>query len=132
MDLIAVLLKNMKQHTKTKYFVTDVIDAIFEEIYRQMERNDFKESQRRIAVVKFVAEAYNYKVLHTDTIVEFLYRLINYDIDEKCPDQYLASLDINPIDSFRIRLVCTILDSLSQYFWKSERRMAMDRYLIFL
>ena len=82
MDLIAVLLKNLKQHSQTRYFVTDVIDAIFEEIYRQMERNDFKESQRRIAVVKFVAEAYNYKVLHTDTIVEFLYRLINYDINE--------------------------------------------------
>jgi regulator of nonsense transcripts 2 len=132
MGLIAVLLKNLKQHPDTRYFVTDLLDAIFEEIYRQMERNDFKESQRRIAVVKFIAEAYNYKVLHTDTIIEFLYRLINYDIINKCQDQYLASLDTNPIDSFRIRLVCTILDVLSQYFWKSERRMAMDRYLIFL
>lgn len=83
-------------------------------------------------MVKFIAEAYNYKVLHTDTIIEFLYRLINYDIINKCQDQYVASLDTNPIDSFRIRLVCTILDVLSQYFWKSERRMAMDRYLIFL
>jgi len=49
MGLIAVLLKNLKQHPETKnyttrYFVTDLLDAIFEEIYRQMERNDFKES----------------------------------------------------------------------------------------
>ena len=44
MGLIAVLLKNLKQHPDTRYFVTDLLDAIFEEIYRQMERNDFKES----------------------------------------------------------------------------------------
>jgi len=44
MGLIAVLLKNLKQQPDTRYFVTDLLDAIFEEIYRQMERNDFKES----------------------------------------------------------------------------------------
>ena len=60
-----------------------------------------------------------------------LYRLINYEIQFREMDQYLKGLDTNPIDSFRIRLVCTLLDALGQYFWKGERRTTMDRFLIF-
>ena len=82
-------------------------------------------------VVKFIAEAYNYKLIHTDTLFDFLYRLINYDIKMRETDEYFASLDTNPIDSFRIRLVCTILDSLGKYFWKGWRRTQMDRFLLF-
>jgi len=59
-----------------------------------------------------VAEAYNHKLLHTDNLFDLLYKLINYDIVTRKTDTYLASLDTNPIDSFRIRLVCTLLDSL--------------------
>ena len=34
-------------------------------------------------------------------------------------------------DSFRIRLVCTLLDSLGKYFTKGKRRLLMDRFLVF-
>ena len=108
-----------------------MLDQIFEDVYRSFEQNDFKESQRRIAVIKFVAECYNYKVIHTDTLIDILYRLINYDIEYHEMDSYLKGLDTNPIDSFRIRLVCTLLDALGHYFWKGERRSMMDRFLIF-
>jgi len=59
-----------------------------------------------------VAEAYNFKLMHTDTLFDILYRLINYDIKNREVDAYFQSLDTNLIDSFRIRLVCTLLDSL--------------------
>jgi len=38
---------------------------------------------------------------------------------------------MNPIDSFRIRQVCTLLDTLGNYFWKGQRRAQMDRFLVF-
>lgn len=82
-------------------------------------------------MIKFIAESYNYQVIHTDTLMDVLYRLINYDIQNREVDSYLKGLDSNPIDSFRIRLVCTLLDALGHYFWKSERRTMMDRFLIF-
>ena len=50
------------------------------------ERNlqfNFKEAQKRVQLVKFIAEAYNYKLIHTDTLFDLLYRLINYDIKER-------------------------------------------------
>ena len=83
---------------------------------RAIERNDFKESQRRITLIKFIAEAYNYKLILTDTLFDLLYRLINYDIEERKEDTYLKSLDSNQIDSFRIRLICFLLDSLDVKF----------------
>lgn len=127
---IAILLKTLKAQHGKKDFVTMVVDQVFEEIIRAMERNDFKESQRRLGVAKFISEAYNYKLLHTDTLFDVLYKFINYDIELKVPDVYLQSLDENPVDSFRIRFVCTVLDSLGQYFWKGERRTRMDRFLL--
>ena len=42
----------------------------------------------------------------------------------------MKSID-SPMDSFRIRLVCTVLDSLGKYFHKGERRLIMDRFLFF-
>ena len=77
---VAVLLYMLKKETKTHNFVVSLMDAVFEEILRAIERNDFKESQQRISVVKFVAEAYNHKLLHTDNLFDLLYKLINYDI----------------------------------------------------
>lgn len=96
--------------------VTEILEQVFEEILRAIERNDFKESQRRITLIKFVAEAYNYKLILTDTLFDLMYRLINYDIEERKEDIYLKSLDANQIDSFRIRLICFLIDSLDVKF----------------
>ena len=37
----------------------------------------------------------------------------------------------DPNDCFRVRLVCTALDSLGPYFTKGKRRLLMDRFLVF-
>ena len=81
--------------------------------------------------MKFIAECYNYKVIHSDTLFCLLYRLINWDIYADCIDKVLEKLDLVN-DCFRIRLVCTCLDSLGKYFTKgAKRRLLMDRFLIF-
>mmetsp|Transcript_26302 Transcript_26302/g.35112 ORF Transcript_26302/g.35112 Transcript_26302/m.35112 type:complete len:178 (-) Transcript_26302:111-644(-) len=80
--------------------------------------------------MKFVAECYNYKVIHTDTLFCVLYKLINWDLYGDRPDETLANLD-SPSDCFRVRLVCTILDSMGPYFSRGKRRLLMDRFLIF-
>lgn len=87
MEAIAMLLCQMKaQNDQLKGFVLDLLDVVFEDMYRSLEVNDYKESQRRVSVVKFIAEAYNYKLIHTDTLMDILYRLINYDITQRKTD----------------------------------------------
>lgn len=34
-------------------------------------------------------------------------------------------------DSFRIRLICTVLDTLGKYFQRGERKKIMDRFLMY-
>ena len=80
--------------------------------------------------MKFLAECFNYKVIHTDSLFCLLYKLINWDIVKDCEDERLAALD-NPDDCFRIRLVCTTLDNLGKFFNKGKRSLLMDRFLIF-
>ena len=80
--------------------------------------------------MKFLAECYNYKVIHTDTLFCLLYKLINWDIVENREDTKIAAFDsLN--DCFRIRLVCTLLDNLGKFFIKGKRGLLMDRFLIF-
>lgn len=65
--------------------------------------------------MKFIGECYNFKVIRTQTLFDLLYKLMNYDNFNKVEDDYMKSLD-SPQDSFRIRLICTTLDSLGRYF----------------
>jgi regulator of nonsense transcripts 2 len=113
MDTIAILLASLKEHHRI--FVIKIIDHIIEEIIRGCEKNDFKEAQRRVAIMKFMGECYNYKVIHTETIFDLFYKLMNIDHYYHQEDEYMKALD-SPADSFRIRLICTALDSLGRYF----------------
>ena len=45
-------------------------------------------------------------------------------------DEYMAQFDSSQ-DSFRIRLICTLLDSLGKFFNRGERKKQMDRFLIY-
>lgn len=80
--------------------------------------------------MQFIAECYNYKVIHSDSLFGLLYKLINWDMYADCPDKVYEKLD-QQNDCFRIRLVCSLLDNLGKYFTKGKRRLLMDRYLIF-
>lgn len=100
-------------------------------------------------MIKFVGECYNFKVIHTTSLFDLLYRLININYSygllyeegvqggepqQFCSiDEYMKSLD-SPGDSFRIRLICTILDSLGKYFSRvtGSRKKEMDRFLMYL
>jgi len=75
MDVMAILLASLR--TFHRPFVISLMDQIFEELDRSFERNDFKDSQRRIALIKFIGECYNYRVVRTNTLFDLLYRLIN-------------------------------------------------------
>lgn len=128
MECIALVLAAIRQGHRN--FVILILDHIFEQVFRGIEENDFKDAQRRVTVMKFLAECFNYKVIHTDTLFALLYKLINWDICINKEDLRFAALD--SVDNcFRIRLVCTLLDNLGKFFNKGKRALLMDRFLIF-
>jgi len=103
-----VLLASLKRGHRS--FVFRLLDSLLEEVLRSLERNDFKEAQRRVALAKFFGEAFNYRVIGTQTLFDLMYRIINYDWLSASEDKYFKNYDSNN-DSFRIRIICTILVS---------------------
>ena len=43
--------------------------------------------------MKFMGECYNYNIIHTLTLFDLLYKLINYDYYYRVDDPYMKSLD---------------------------------------
>ena len=73
-------------------------------------------------MARFWGDSYNYRVIDTETLLDLMYRIINYDYEKGCEYELLKAFDSNN-DSFRIRLICTILDSLGKYFWRGPRKI---------
>uniref|UniRef100_A0AAV2IXE6 MIF4G domain-containing protein n=1 Tax=Knipowitschia caucasica TaxID=637954 RepID=A0AAV2IXE6_KNICA len=81
-----------------------VVDGVLEDIRLGMEVNQPKFNQRRISSAKFLGELYNYRM-----------------VDPLDPPEHL----------FRIRLVCTLLDTCGQYFDRGSSKKKLDCFLIY-
>ena len=112
-------------------FVVSVFDNLLENITLGLEQNDFKFNQRRIAEVKYLGELYNYKMLDSPVIFDTLYRIVSFGHPSGTPSpERYNSLD-PPDDFFRIRLVCTILDTCGTCFERGPAKKKLDFFLTF-
>ena len=105
-----------------------VIDGVLENTRLGMETNYFRDNQRRLSTVKYLGEMYNYQLIDSDIIFNNLYLLITFgaSIDTSVPSE----LD-PPEHLFRIRLVCTILDTTGQYFTRGSAKKKLDCFLTY-
>ena len=127
--LLAVLIGSLYRYHQD--FVITVIDNLLESITIGLEQNDFKFNQRRLAEVKYLGELYNYKMVDSPVIFDSLYRLVTFGHSGGTPiPDKLNPLDL-PEDFFRIRLVCTILDTCGVCFDRGPARKKLDFFLTF-
>lgn len=127
--LLAVLLGALFRYHQS--FAIGVIDNVLEQIVLGLEQNDFKFNQRRTAEVKYLGELYNYKVVDSGVIFDTLYRIITYGHEGGRPMPGRANMFDLPDDFFRIRLVCTILDTCGICFDRGSSRKKLDFFLTF-
>ena len=127
--LLAILASALYRYHQD--FVIGVIDNVLEQITLGLEQNDFKFNQRRIADVKYLGELYNYKLVDSTVIFDMLYRIVAFGQEGGTPAPgKVNSLD-QPDDFFRIRLVCTILDTCGVCFDRGNSRKKLDFFLTF-
>jgi regulator of nonsense transcripts 2 len=127
--LLAVLIQALFRYHQD--FVITVIDNVLEQITLGLELNDFKFNQRRISEAKYLGELYNYKMVDSTVIFDTLYRIVTFGHENGVPEPgKLCSLDL-PDDFFRIRLVCTILDTCGICFDRGSSRKKLDFFLTF-
>ena len=97
---MANLLAGLERYQE--WVIPVVVDSVLEDIRLQMEINLPKFNQRRIAMVKYLGEMYNYRLVDSSLIFNQLYSFITFGVLYDYPD-YVSDLD--PPDSlFRIRM----------------------------
>ncbi|RNA18662.1 regulator of nonsense transcripts 2 isoform X1 [Brachionus plicatilis] len=110
-----------------------IVDAVIEDIRLGLEINLAKFNQRRVSMVKYLAELYNYRMVESSIIFKTLYTLITFGVSYDL-NELIANADTcaDPLDNyFRIRLVCTLLDTCGQYFDRGSTKKKLDCYLIY-
>ncbi|XP_046745655.1 regulator of nonsense transcripts 2 [Diprion similis] len=105
-----------------------VVDGVLEDIRLCMEINLPKYNQRRIAMVKYLGELYNYRLVESGDIFRTLYLLITFGV---ATDHTVPTILDPPEHLFRIRLVCTLLETCGQYFSGGSSKKKLDYFLIF-
>ncbi|ETN43471.1 uncharacterized protein HMPREF1541_02630 [Cyphellophora europaea CBS 101466] len=127
--LLAVLLGALYRYHQD--FAISVIDNVLENITLGLEQNDFKFNQRRIAEVKYLGELYNYKMVDSAVIFDTLYRIMTFGHEGGKPVPGKSSPFDMPDDFFRIRLVCTVLDTCGVCFDRGSSKKKLDFFLTF-
>lgn len=126
--LLASLLAHLYRYRTD--FVVKVIDNVVESISAGMEQNDFKNNQRRIAEVKYLAEIYNYRLVEHAVIFDVMYRIMTFGHGGPPVPGRLNPFDM-PDDFFRIRLIYFILEASGVYFNKGAAGKKLDYFLSF-
>ncbi|ORX39238.1 armadillo-type protein [Kockovaella imperatae] len=111
-------------------FSSAVVDQVMEDIRSGMEDNVFKYNQRRISTVRYLGELYMYRVINAAVIFDTLWSLISFGHAEGLPvpgrDSPIDAVD----DFFRVRLVCTLLDSCGACFDRGSQKRKLDTFLV--
>ncbi len=128
--LLAILVYDLDRFHPS--FAVDVIDQVLENIRIGMEENIFKHNQRRVATACYLGELYNYRLVNSGIVFEQLWSMVTFGHAKGRPwPGQVAPLDA-PDDYFRIRLICTLLDTCGVCFDRGSLRRKLDDFLVFL
>lgn len=112
-----------------------VIDGVVEDILLMMEINEIQFNQRRIPMIRYFGELYNYRLSDSSLVFKILYSLITYGIYYPEANQTLNQIPMSQLDPpdnlFRIKLVCDLLDTCGHYLSSCQEKKKLDCYLLF-
>ena len=117
---LANLISGLKKDYSQAVF--QVVDGLLEDIRLMMEVNQPKFNQRRISMIKYLGELYNYRVVDSNVIFQELYSLITFGSG--------TALD-PPNHLFRIRVVSQLLETCGVYFAATSTKKKLDCFLIY-
>jgi len=106
-----------------------IVDAVLEDIRWSLEFPISKFNQRRVSMVKYLAELYNYRMVESSVIFKVLYTLITFGVSY---DPSVESELDQPDHLLRLRLVLTILDTCGVFFSSGLSKKRLDYYLHYL
>lgn len=134
--LIADMLQDIKKYYYS--FAVMVGDSVLEDIRRGLELGGFRNNQIRLSQAIFLGELCKRRIVDHHVIMNTLYLMLTLGYPGNMPLPEGCALD-SPLELFRVRLACTLLDSCGGYLnfvdqHLPERGIAreIDLYLAFL
>ena len=128
-ELMADLVSGLSKYYPS--FGHQLLDSVCEDVRFGMEElTHFDFYQRRILMVRYLGELYNFRVAPSELIFSTLYSLISFGHTGGKPGKSGCALD-PPDDYFRIRLICELLDTCGQYYGRGSLKKALDNYFVF-
>lgn len=127
--LMAILASGLNRYHSE--FGVQIVDGVIEEIRMGLEQNIFKHNQRRIAVVKYLGELYNYRMIDSPLVFDTLYSIVTFGHEYGRPARERYCVIDTPNDFFRIRLCCTLLDTCGMCFDRGTSKKKLDDFLVF-
>ncbi|EPQ29818.1 uncharacterized protein PFL1_02491 [Pseudozyma flocculosa PF-1] len=128
--LLAILVYDLQAYHLA--FTVDVIDQVLENIRTGLEQNIFKHNQRRVATVRYLGELYNYRLINSGIVFDQLWSLTTFGHPGGRPLPGQVTPIDAPDDYFRIRLICTLLDTCGMCFDRGSLKKKLDEFLVFL
>lgn len=107
---------------------TRVVDGVLEDIRLGLELNMARMNQRRIAMVKYFGELYNYRMVESNDVFKCLYTLISFGVSN---NREVVSVLDPPGNTYRIRLVCVLLETCGQYFNHGLSKTRLDYFFMY-
>lgn len=107
---------------------TRVVDGVMEDIRVGLETNLVKFNQRRIAMIKYFGELYNYRLIESNDVFKVLYSLVSFGVVYD-PDFY-STFD-PPQNLFRLRLICVLLDTCGEFFNRGPGKLKLDCFILY-
>ncbi|KAH6569956.1 hypothetical protein BASA50_002992 [Batrachochytrium salamandrivorans] len=113
-------------------FGVSVVDSCLEEVRASLEANIFKHNQRRISTAKFLGHLHTYKMVDSSVVFETLYLLLRFGHANGVPMPNVQCPLDSPNDFFRLRLVCTVLDTCGGSFKDGVDGNSLDNFISFM
>ncbi|WAR51812.1 hypothetical protein PtB15_1B248 [Puccinia triticina] len=112
-------------------FTVSIVDQVLENIRYSMEVNIFKHNQQRIATIKYLGELYNYRVIDSRVIFDTLWSFVTFGhLDGRPWPDVVSPIDA-PDDFFRVRMVCTLLNTCGHCFDRGSLKRRLNNFLKF-
>uniref|UniRef100_A0A7S4KVT8 MIF4G domain-containing protein n=1 Tax=Guillardia theta TaxID=55529 RepID=A0A7S4KVT8_GUITH len=119
--LLASLISGLTSYHST--LAVYVADDLLSEMRYLLQANEFSKQQRLLGLVKLLGELYNDLVVDSSIIFDALYTFISSGSERT------GYLPDSPSDFFRVRLVCSLLDTSGHYFDRGIPKKRLDLFL---
>lgn len=90
-----------------------IVDQVIEDMTLGLEVNDYRENRKRLSQVRYLVELANLRMISSDQMIKFLYKIITFGCENGIPQKGLTNELDKPNDYFRVKMITVIIRAMN-------------------